>query len=123
MRNWANKTTMAILWSVLLLQGCVIAVNTDEERWSDWRKEQNRNEARIRGLEMGVGLAAVEEELGNPDFVDTFMRDGVNYRVLYYRTRKVHGDGRTTRDETTPVVFADGKLVGWGESAVARAAP
>jgi len=26
--------------------------------------------------------------------------------------------GRTTKDETTPLVFVDGELVGWGESAI-----
>jgi hypothetical protein len=43
--------------------------------------------------------------------------------VLLYRTRLVREDGRTTRDETTPLVFVDGELVGWGESAVENATP
>ncbi|MEX2498222.1 MAG: DUF3192 domain-containing protein [Wenzhouxiangellaceae bacterium] len=27
------------------------------------------------------------------------------------------GDGETTRDETTPLVFANDELIGWGEMA------
>ena len=37
------------------------------------------------------------------------------------RTHRTHSDGDTTRDETTPLVFEDGKLVGIGERAAAEA--
>lgn len=120
MNKLAIKTMMAILAGVLL-QGCVIAVNTDEHGWSDWRKAQHRNAERIQNLQLGRDLASVQGELGDPDFIDTFMRDGRTWRVLYYRTRQVHSDGRTTRDETTPLVFVDGSLVGWGDAAIENA--
>ena len=51
------------------------------------------------------------------------MRDGQTFDVLFYRTRLVTEDGRTTKDETTPIVFAGGAVIGWGDLALAEAAP
>jgi len=33
---------------------------------------------------------------------------------LFYRTRRTEADGETSRDETTPLVFKNNELVGWG---------
>ena len=60
----------------------------------------------------------MEERLGEPDLVESFLRDGEEFVVLRYRTHRQRGDGETTRDETTPVVFVDGNVVGWGDSAI-----
>ena len=43
--------------------------------------------------------------------------DGSEIEVLFFRTRHRHSDGETTPDETTPLVFVDGELVGWGAAA------
>lgn len=120
------KVTGALIAVVLLLQGCVIAVNTDdfeENDWGEWKSTQKRNLHTIRALEMGRHIGSVRSEMGEPDFMDSFQRDGSTFEVLYYRTRRVHNDGRTTRDETTPLVFVNDALVGWGPSAVEKAAP
>ncbi|PKL94995.1 MAG: hypothetical protein CVV18_07155, partial [Gammaproteobacteria bacterium HGW-Gammaproteobacteria-8] len=53
-----------------------------------------------------------------PAFSEAFTIDGVAHRVLFYRTQRVEGDGVTTRDETTPLVFVEGRLAGWGETAL-----
>ena len=45
---------------------------------------------------------------------EAFMDDGEEVRVLFYRTNHKHSDGETTRDETTPLVFRNDQLVGWG---------
>ncbi|MBD3646121.1 MAG: DUF3192 domain-containing protein, partial [Pseudomonadales bacterium] len=95
----------------------------DEDRWGEWKHKQQRTLQSINELEMGRNIASVRTELGEPDFMDAFQRDGSTFEVLYYRTRRVHSDGRTTRDETTPLVFANGVLVGWGPSAVDKATP
>ena len=124
MTNFLFKLTVPVLL-IASLQGCVIAVNTDDEgRWGgDWRKEQERNLERIHNLEMGRTTSSIKAEFGKPEFVDAFKRDGMTYKVLFYRTCRVHDDGRTTRDETTPLVFVDDALVGWGPSAINKAAP
>jgi len=115
---------------MLALGGCVISVHEDgaEGDWlggeqDDWRRRQERNREAIAQLELGRSVDAVIDELGPPDITESFVRDGLTYRVLRYRTHRVHDDGRTTRDETEPLVFVDGELVGWGEAAVQYARP
>lgn len=102
-----------------LLCGCVIAIDADDNDDADgWRERQATNRERLAALVIGAPRATVESEFGPPDFVESFLRDGVEYRVLRYRTHHRHSDGDTTEDETTPLVFVDGELVGWGETAV-----
>jgi len=120
-------TTLICALSALLLSGCYISVRDDGSAWSregdNWRQRQQRNQEAIDYLELGRSLGSVTDELGPADMTESFGRDGRTFRVLLYRTRLVREDGRTTRDETTPLVFVDGELVGWGESAVENAIP
>ncbi len=89
----------------------------------DWERRQQRNRQAVDHLELGRSVSSVTGELGTPDMTESFVRDGRTFRVLFYRTRLVREDGRVTRDETTPLVFANGELVGWGESAIEHAMP
>jgi hypothetical protein len=113
----------------LTLSGCYISVRDDgpEGAWvretDDWRHRQERNEEAVAHLELGRTLSSITSELGAPDMTEAFVRDGHSFRVLFYRSRLMHEDGRTTRNETTPLVFVDGELVGWGESAIEYALP
>ncbi len=86
-------------------------VNFDQEEWQD---RQDKNRARINDLELGMSRDTVAGRLGTPDFTEAFTKDGKDMRVLFYRTQHRHSDGETTKDETTPLVFSDGKLIGWG---------
>ena len=112
--------TLVLLTSLSLLGGCVIAVNTPEDG-SHWYNRQQHNKHAIEHMTLGRKRSSVEAQLGDPDFVDSFVRKGSKFTVLYYRTRRLHDDGKTTRDETTPLVFVNGQLVGWGPSAVDHA--
>ncbi|MCZ6854507.1 MAG: DUF3192 domain-containing protein [Gammaproteobacteria bacterium] len=112
----------AIVLSATLLSGCVIAIGNDAfDADEDWQERQEKNAAYIQHLDLGRSVASVESELGAPDFVESFQRDGDVFRVLYYRTQRIHDDRRTTMDETTPLVFIDRDLVGWGVSAIDKA--
>jgi outer membrane protein assembly factor BamE (lipoprotein component of BamABCDE complex) len=105
------------------LQGCVIAVNGDGENYStsdSVSKKEASNRAAIASFTDGMSVETVQNELGTPEFSDLWTVDNVRYRVLYYRTQRVHADGNTTRDECTPVVFANGNLIGTGEFALSR---
>ena len=105
---------------VVGLSGCVVAIGTDEmERASsDWAEIERENRRAIDSLALGMTIGEVRAEMPHPaDFTEAFVERGTEYRVLFYRTQRVDGDGATTRDETTPLVFADGELVGWGMSA------
>lgn len=104
------------------LTGCVISV--DGDGWDghsvDWEDREYKNRKVISDLELTVATDVVEARMGVPDFNETFMGGDDKYTVLYYRTQRMHGDGKTTKDECTPLVFKNGQLVGWGESALER---
>lgn len=46
-------------------------------------------------------------------------RLGRRHRVLFFRTQHRHSDGETSRDETTPLVFRNDTLIGWGDDVLA----
>ncbi|MEE4245294.1 MAG: DUF3192 domain-containing protein [Kangiellaceae bacterium] len=101
-----------------LLSGCVITVHDDQ--WSSdssWQKRQKRNAEMISNLSLGQSITTIKDELGGADDSEGFESDGKQYIVLFYRTRHERSDSKTTRDETTPLIFVDGKLIGWGQSA------
>ncbi len=87
----------------------------------DWDDRQKHNVATIATLEPGLSKALVMERLGSPDFSEA-LQDGEGHgiQVLRYRTHRTKGDGETTLDETTPLLFRDGVLVAWGETALAQ---
>lgn len=103
------------------LTGCVI-VTDDHDDWDDrasWEERQEDNRDYIADLRPGMSLDLVRADLGRPDFSEGFTsEDGRSVVILRYRTHHRHGDGETTRDETTPLVFVDGQLKAWGENAV-----
>ena len=112
---------LALLAPAILLSSCVIHVNESADSESGWQSRQRHNQDAINHMVLGRSRASIEADLGNPDFTDAFQRNGSTFVVLYYRTRHMHDDGETTRDETTPLVFVDGRLVGWGPAAINHA--
>lgn len=119
-----KRSSLALLLAApLVLGGCVIHVGADDDgRYvhSDSRKE-SRNRDAISRLALGTPLDQIFEQLGEPDFAEAMTVGGREMRVLRYRTHRARADGDTTRDETTPLVFSDGKLTGIGEAAAAQA--
>ena len=111
-----------IIFLISTLSGCVIAVgNTGSNKEEKWEVRQEKNALYISQLNLGLSQSLIVADLGTPDFNGAFQRDGEEYQVLYYRTRYVNGDGETTKDETTPLVFLDKRLIGWGEIALEKA--
>ena len=112
----------ALLLSSTALTGCVVAIGNDGfQEDEQWEQEQRRNDRYIDGVQLGTSINAIRADLGEADFQDSFQRDGEVFDVLYYRTHHSHSDGKTTRDETTPMVFVDGQLVGYGPTAIENA--
>ncbi|QOC22646.1 DUF3192 domain-containing protein [Wenzhouxiangella sp. AB-CW3] len=103
----------------VLLGGCVFSVggSRGSSGESDWQQIERENRAAIARLSKGMYVDEVRSRMGTPDFLESFSRADYDYQVLFYRTHRVKADGMTTRDETTPLIFADGLLVGWGEAA------
>lgn len=112
-----------LLGGALLLSACVIKVadHHDGDSHSDHEQVELRNRREIAQLPLGMPLGEVQARLGEPEFTEAVPARQGEYRVLRYRTHRTHGDGDTTRDETTALVFQDGKLYGIGEAAYAKA--
>ncbi|MDB5968589.1 MAG: hypothetical protein JWQ90_1039 [Hydrocarboniphaga sp.] len=106
------------------LGGCVFAIG-DGDGDNGYHKDahtktEERNRSLIGLLPLGATLADVQVQLGTPDFSEALRGKDGEYRVLRYRTQHLHSDGDTTRDETTALVFLNGKLSGIGETAYAK---
>lgn len=117
------RTVRALLAGLLALSlaGCVINVSDDNGNWNeDWKERQERNRNIISRLEIGQSREVVEKRLGEPDFTEAYVHEGGEYHILHYRTQHRHSDGETTRDETTPLIFRDGRLEGWGDTLYSR---
>jgi hypothetical protein len=105
------------------MTGCVLAIGNDTDHGDDeiWHDRQVRNEQSINQMSLGRSIHTIRSELGKPDFRESFVRDGNDFEVLFYRTHEMRRDGVTSRDETTPLVFVNERLVGWGYSAIDKA--
>ena len=120
--------TLILAGLLAALSGCIIV--TDRENvdfdWDDstesgsdnWQRKQRENREAIAELQLGASIEVVRSELGSPDFSESFSSNGRQYLILRYRTHHRNSDGETSTDETTPLVFEDGLLTGWGESAM-----
>ncbi len=95
------------------LSGCVIVAG-DRDFDESWEKQQRNNREMISDLVMQTERSKVIMKMGQPNFSEAFMKGDDEYRVLYYRTQHRNSDGDTTKDETTPLVFKNDKLIGWG---------
>lgn len=114
-----NKTARILIPGLLavLLSGCVVSVGGSRgySGEASWQQLEQNNRQAIARLVRGMPVEDVRGHMGTPHFLESFERDGYTYEVLFYRTHRVKADGITTRDETTPVVFENGYLIGWGE--------
>jgi hypothetical protein len=108
------------LTSPLLLSGCVISVGGDGDGYygQDWEKREKNNRRHISKLDTDMTLESISNRMGLADFDESHQKDSDDYRVLYYRTQRLADDGMTTKDECTPLVFKNGRLTGWGNSAL-----
>ena len=110
---------LALGLSVVLLSACVVSVgeNRGPSGEAAWQQAERENREAIARLSTDMHIEDVRRQMGTPDFLESLTVDGVPHQVLFYRTHRVHADGLTTRDETTPLIFENGFLVGWGETA------
>ena len=113
------SSLIAAVFITVSLTGCVVIGGGD---WNDdnrhWKERQRNNLSVINQLEVNDSRQSILEQLGAPDFSEAFSKDGDNYRILFYRTHHEHSDGETSKDETTPLVFKNDKLIGWGRDAL-----
>lgn len=112
---------IAALVVPLTLSGCVISVDGegDYSHQSDWDDRETENRREISDLNTDTNISTVKRNMGTADFSELYQRGEDEYQVLFYRTHRAKGDGVTTKDECTPLVFKNGQLFGWGETAFA----
>lgn len=112
------KTLSRFFAIALLASATTGCIYVDGERidTNDWKQTQHHNRERISQLELGLSTDAVISDLGAPAESEAFMDGDSEIRVFFYRTTRKHADGETSRDETTPLVFRNNKLIGWGQS-------
>ncbi len=122
-----NNSVAGVAFALISLglSGCVII--DGEHEWEShnsaakrtvWEQEQQRNREAISTLALQTERAAVLAQLGVPSFSEAFRHNGEEVHVLYYRTQRIRSDGATSKDETTPLVFRNERLMGWGEQAL-----
>lgn len=118
-----NKALLAVaLVSTTVLGGCVIAVGPDGfDHGDSVSRSDSKMRAKIADLPLGESTASIRDQLGEPEFSEAFTGKDGEYRVWFYRTHRVDSDGETRRDETTPLVFRDGKLTAIGDGAYKQA--
>ena len=111
------KKTLLILLINLILVGCGVS--------SDYVRTQNKNNLNKISLNMSkskvldiMGTENFKQSDGtnitNPFRSETFNENNKTYEVLFYYTDFKKSDGVITDDELTPIVFFDGKVVGYG---------
>ncbi len=108
----------------LVISGCVFHAGDkwdSDESHDRWEQRQKDNRLTLSNLNLGDSRSEVIKQMGEPDFSESFSQNGKSYQVYYYRTHRNKGDGKTSKDETTPVVFLDNNLIGWGERALGQA--
>ncbi len=104
----------ALIFAITSLSACIyIDGKSHDEKW---QTNQTKNRILINELEINTTYSDTVKLLGTPEFSEAFVLDNNEYRVLYYRTQHKHADGKTSKDETTPLVFKNEQLVGWGQT-------
>lgn len=99
MRYW-----IVLIISLFLLSGCATP-----------GMKMDKNNSNLLMLEMDMTKKEVLSIMGQPDLNEAYKSlHGKRMTIFFYYTQKKRSDGSVTKDETTPVVFENGKLIGWG---------
>ena len=122
----SNLIGAALITAISLgLSGCVLNVGDHESGKSHdyWEVQQEKNRTSLTKLSLGMTFEQVQIIMGTADFSEAFVSqnnaqsDQEQVKVLFYRTQWAKGDGKTTKDECTPIVFKNNELIGWGDAA------
>ncbi|HCV03682.1 DUF3192 domain-containing protein [Pseudoalteromonas sp. SSMSWG5] len=118
-----KKALLIAALSAPFLTGCVIAVSDGEAdtHWagsssSSWEKQHKNNREIISNLALDTSYQTVLNKLHTPNFTELLKQGDDVYQVLFYVTHSIHSDGKMTKDECTPLVFKNDKLIGVGDT-------
>lgn len=75
-----------------------------------------KNQNNLLKLQKGMAKEEVIRVMGKPDFHEVYESlYGHTLVIAYYYTHHQKFDGQITKDECTPVVIKNEKLIGWGD--------
>lgn len=133
MNHKLNNKLIAITFlglASLGLSGCVVNVGDGESGWDSsesWEKVQEKNRNNLIKLSLGMSKDQVMTLMGTADLSEAYIQQSAQQGeankevlVLFYRTQHTHSDGKTTKDECTPIVLSNNALVGWGDTAYSK---
>lgn len=91
----------------------------DDPDQMSWEERQAFNKRFIANLSelQDKSKTFIIDKLGSPDITEAKKRNSDTYQVMFYRTQHKKSDGITTKEECTPILFKNGQLIAWGESA------
>ncbi len=97
----------------------VLTFYDDDPDQMDWEDRQSFNKRFINGLSIDdhIVKSYVIESLGSPDITEAKQIAEDALQIMFYRTHHKQSDGITTKDECTALLFKNGKLIAWGDSA------
>ncbi|ABZ77615.1 conserved hypothetical protein [Shewanella halifaxensis HAW-EB4] len=81
----------------------------------DWEDRQAYNKAMLNEVAIGQSITEIKSLFGKADFTEAKISNEQNIEVLFYRTHHRTSDGETSKEECTPLLFKQGKLIAWGE--------
>ncbi len=103
-RTLPKVLTLLLIFSI----GCAYSANVTK-----------KNKKNMFELNMGMNKTEILKIMGDPDHHEAYADlNGHAYVFLYYFTKASHNyldDGVHKKDDCTPIVIRDGKLIGWGD--------
>lgn len=119
MNNKVIKIIVAGFTLYLVFAVAVLNFYEDNPEQMSWDERQAFNSRFISKLSLNeeVYKGRVVDALGSPDITEAKKLDDNVYQVMFYRTKHIKPDGITTKDECTPLLFKNGLLIAWGDSA------
>ena len=121
-----RKSAVMLLVGAVLISGCATGGgvrNANREKTNHLSIGMTKADVtKLMGTETvtvnlsGVGYLWADsyEKISSPYRTETLQGKDKVFEVWYYYTDLKNTDGAITDDELMPVVFDDGKLIGWG---------
>lgn len=81
----------------------------------NWEDRQVYNSQKMSDLTLGQDIISVKNLLGKADFSEAKALKETKLQVMFYRTHHDKSDGVTTKEECTPLIFENDKLIAWGQ--------
>ena len=106
------------LLGYVLFAGSVMLFYKDDPSGMDLNERQTFNLKYLASLSLisPPEKSTVIDYLGPPDITEAKQVNDDIIQVMFYRTRKIKGDGITTKDECSPLLFRNGLLIAMGDN-------